>query len=244
MCSSGNQAQIAASMASTEAQAEAARNALAFTKEQFEYMKGLRKPYTDAGASATTMLMNLLGLQLPNYNPPGGSPPPINPPGGGGPPGTNPGTSPSTGGGPGSPSGPGGPGGPGRPGTFPGTSTGVYPGSPSSAFPGQKFPGYVAPTFKVGDVGFEKPVPGIRPVIDPATGQQYIPEDEPWRRGEGTPPDSATDTSGIPPWSPTPHIPNTTVPATDTVQVTRGGQTITVPASILAWYLNMGYTKV
>lgn len=60
--SSGAQAQIAASQAATEAQAQAAANALAFAKEQFQEAKTNRKPYLDAGASSTQMLMNLLGL--------------------------------------------------------------------------------------------------------------------------------------------------------------------------------------
>jgi hypothetical protein len=60
--SSGAQAQIAASQAATEAQAEAARNALAFAREQFTEAKTNRAPYLRAGAGATAQLMQLLGM--------------------------------------------------------------------------------------------------------------------------------------------------------------------------------------
>lgn len=60
--SSGAQAQIAASQAASAQQAEAAANALAFSKEIFNYQKGQRQPFVAAGQSATTALMQLLGL--------------------------------------------------------------------------------------------------------------------------------------------------------------------------------------
>lgn len=76
--SSGAQAQIAASQAASAASAEAAANALAFSKEIFNYQRGQRQPYVDAGHSSLSMLMGLLGLQPglvhnPGLSPGGGS---------------------------------------------------------------------------------------------------------------------------------------------------------------------------
>jgi hypothetical protein len=70
--SSGAQAQIAASQASTEAQAEAARNALNFSKEIFAESKANRRPYMDAGAGATSQLLSLLGINQFSPGTPGG----------------------------------------------------------------------------------------------------------------------------------------------------------------------------
>ena len=60
--SSGNQAMIAAAQASSAEQAEAARNALAFAREQFTESKTNRAPYLQGGSAAMGGLRALLGL--------------------------------------------------------------------------------------------------------------------------------------------------------------------------------------
>ena len=242
MCSSGNQAQIAASMASTEAQAEAARNALAFTREQFEYMKGLRKPYTDAGASATTMLMNLLGLQLPNYNPgPGGTLPPITGGGGGGTGGGG------GAGGAGSPTGGGtGGGGTGGGGTGGGGTGGggggvglPIPGVPTGGFTGEKFPNTGGTPYSPA---FDSSIPGS-PGYEPRypaydwTGQndvpnpnQTVPND--WVPGTPLPEGSST---------PTPWVPGTPTSGLVTVTNSTTGETRQVPTSLVSFYTASGW---
>lgn len=183
--SSGSQAQIAASQAATEAQAEAARNALAFSKEQFQAMQALRKPYTDIGASATQMLSNLLGLQPGLVNNGGGG-----------------GTSlVQTGGGTGSLASLGSAGTAGRTG---GTNTGAgTTGTTPPPFTGEKFPNNPPAPYQVGPIGKEKPVPGDQPPInegDPnwVAGGAPPPGAPPWGpTWAGVPPGKTAGTSFV-----------------------------------------------
>jgi len=235
--SSGAQAQIAASQAATEAQAQAAANALAFAREQYGEARTNRAPYLRAGASATTALMQLLGLGEGLVQGGGG----IGGIGGGGGGGTGGGGTLLGLAGAGGSSGGGAGGGTGGSGGGGGTSGGA--GTGAGDMFGPKYPGLVPPLYHAGDVGFEDPVPGTRPIWNEQTGRWEVPADEPWRRGEAPPPDESTDTTGLPPLVPTDPVTRSGTASTDTVTVTRNGQRLTIPASLLSWYLNMGYTQ-
>lgn len=63
MSSGSTQAQIAAAQAASGQNAEAARNALDFAKQQFAVQQAQRQPFVTAGTASLNALMNLLGLQ-------------------------------------------------------------------------------------------------------------------------------------------------------------------------------------
>jgi hypothetical protein len=228
--SSGAQAQIAASQAATEAQAEAARNALAFSKEQFEYMKGLRRPYTDAGASATQMLMNLLGL-TPGLVQGGGGAGGGGVIGGGGS-GSGAGSGAGAGSGSGAGSGTGSGSGSGT-GSGTGSSSGAGTGTGTGTGDGEKFPGYKPPPYKPGPPGTEHPLPGDQPIIpNPNTFS------------------SGADPADLPPLVPTtpvinpaylPPGPNTKTGMADVFDPATGTKR-TIPSSLVSFYTAKGWT--
>lgn len=143
--SSGDRAVIAASQAQTDAQRESFREALAFTKEQFEQAKSNRAPYLQGGVSAMGMLMNLMGLNRPingvNLNP-GGTLKDIANYGAGGVRSSSSGGGGSTGGG-------------GTTGALPGTSPGSTSKGPADTFT----PVFQKPTTNPNDAFYEERFP-------------------------------------------------------------------------------------
>lgn len=234
--SSGAQAQIAASQAASAASAEAAANALAFSKEIFNFQKGNRQPFINAGHSATGLLLGLLGLQPGLVHTPG------------------------TGGGSGSLSGGGSSGGTTLMGLAGGvgSSGGSSGGSRSGGSSGGSSGGYGVPPSATGS--YTKPVTGpLDPRVNKPemTGAHHLPVIKLPYAGidvatgkpiPHTPPGTPMEPGNYAPWLSVtsggdPGAPVTKSASATAVVYDPNGNPLSVPISLLPFYQARGYTE-